>query len=120
MKQGQLFGVVLDSNDLAHEITKSKIEDDISKAIIIGSFTTLGASFAGGVPGVIAGITTATTVSFLIKQLYEIEGLMVADTEAAAYYWNVLIGSKGKGPCMSGDNNQSRPDATRGGDIYQP
>jgi uncharacterized protein YukE len=105
---------------LAHEITKSKIEDDISKAIIIGSFTTLGASFAGGVPGVIAGITTATTVSFLIKQLYEIEGLMVADTEAAAYYWNVLIGSKGKGPCMSGDNNQSRPDATRGGDIYQP
>jgi type VII secretion effector (TIGR04197 family) len=105
---------------LKDEIAKSNKEDDINKAIIIGSFTTLGASFAGGVPGVIAGITTATTVGFLVKQLYEIESWMVADTEAAAYYWNVLIGSAGKGPCMTGDSNQSQPNATRGGDIYQP
>jgi type VII secretion effector (TIGR04197 family) len=107
-------------NYLAHEILKNKIEDDINKAIIIGSLSTLGGSIAGGIPGVIAGMTTATTVAFLVKQLYEVEALMVKDTEAAAYYWNVLIGSKGLGPCMTGDDNQSQPNATRGGEIYQP
>ncbi len=105
---------------LKDEIAKSNKEDEINKVIIIGSATTLGGAFAGVVPGVVAGISTAVTVAFLVKQLYEIEGWMVADTEKAAYYWNVLIGSTGKGPCMTGDSNQSQPNATRGGEIYEP
>jgi uncharacterized protein YukE len=56
------------------------------------------------------------------KAVMDAQENMATDTYGAAYYWNMLFGSTGQAPCMTGDDNQNPIDLQKRIDqpIYEP
>lgn len=94
---------------------------EIKATIVIGTATIEGAGLAtGGIGAVIAGIGVAIRFGILLKDINDIQVEMVKDSYTAAYYWNEMIGDKGLGPCVKGDDYQTVDDHKGEGDIYEP
>jgi uncharacterized protein YukE len=90
-----------------------------SGALIAISIATAGLAT---VIAALAAIGSLGGEAFEVKAVKDAEAKMEDATFGAAYYWNILFGETGLGPCVTGDENQSPIDIwTRdAGDIYNP
>jgi uncharacterized protein YukE len=82
-----------------------------------------------GLTAATAGLATLITAGGALeadaaawKAVMDAQENMATDTYGAAYYWNMLFGSTGQAPCMTGDDNQNPIDLQKRNDqpIYEP